>query len=400
MDPYDYQARMTRRPMVKVAELQKEQRLKHVIFADQIDRGLIEHLCGVADMIRTISKTKKGSLYLTDLLPHKRAMMYFTQPSTRTFLSFMAACQILGITCNEVRDRNTSSEVKGESPFDSIRMFSSYFDIIIMRSNEKTFAEGCAYLMNDLESSGQRHVPIVNGGSGSEEHPTQALLDIYTMTRTFQFSDPKDSLKWSRFDDLRKTYPGLTKGLDNKVYAFCGDIGRGRTVRSLCKLLTQYDDPTLIFIAPEIPSLRLSTEMRDSLTAAGAKVIEVSSFEDLVNGQPVIEMIDCLYMTRIQKEHNNPVDAELLQTMDLSRYCLTLELVNRMKQYAPILHPFPRDSNFGEIPPEIDTNPRVMYFRQARNGMWIRAALIAYLFDVDSRILNHFRDYYLNPIIV
>ncbi len=397
MDPYDYDARMSRRSTLKVAELQKEQRLKHVIFADQFDRGLLEHLCGVADMIRTISKTKKGSLYLTDLLSHKRAMMYFTQPSTRTFLSFMAACQILGITCNEVRDRTTSSEVKGESPFDSIRMFSSYFDLIVMRSQEKTFAECCAYLMNDLEATGQRHVPIINGGSGSEEHPTQALLDIYTMTRTFQLADPKDSPKWSRYDELRKSYPDLSKGLDRKVYAFCGDIGRGRTVRSLCKLLTLYEGVTLIFIAPDIPSLKLSGDVRDALTTAGAKVIEVSSFEDHVNGKPVIEMIDCLYMTRIQREHNKQEDAELLATMDLSQYCLTMELVNRMKLFAPILHPFPRDSNFGEIPPEIDTNPRVMYFRQARNGMWVRAALIAYLFDVDGRILNHYREHYLNP---
>ena len=127
------------------------------------------------------------------LLHHKRAMLYFTQPSTRTFLSFMAACQILGITCNEVRDPTTSSETKGETRFDSIRMFSSYFDLIIMRSKLARLAETCAYLMNDLESSGNRSVPIVNAGSGADEHPTQALLDIYTLQRTFQFSHPRDS---------------------------------------------------------------------------------------------------------------------------------------------------------------------------------------------------------------
>jgi hypothetical protein len=94
----------------------------------------LEELGGIADMIRILSKSREGQDFLINLLPHKRAMLYFTQPSTRTFLSFMAACQILGITCNEVRDPSTSSETKGETRFDSIRMFSSYFDVIIMRS--------------------------------------------------------------------------------------------------------------------------------------------------------------------------------------------------------------------------------------------------------------------------
>ena len=144
-------------------------------------------------MIRQISKSRDGQDFLINLLPHKRAMLYFTQPSTRTFLSFMAACQILGMTCNEVRDSSTSSEAKGETRFDSIRMFSSYFDVIIMRSKLAQLAESCAYLMNDLEETGNRSVPIVNAGSGADEHPTQALLDIYTLQRTFQFTDPKDS---------------------------------------------------------------------------------------------------------------------------------------------------------------------------------------------------------------
>ena len=139
-------------------------------------------------------------------------MLYFTQPSTRTFLSFMAACQILGITCNEVRDPTTSSETKGETRFDSLRMFSSYFDLIIMRSKLARLAESCAYLMNDLEASGNRSVPIINAGSGSDEHPTQALLDIYTLQRTFQFARPQDSPATTRFDELRRDYPGSDQG--------------------------------------------------------------------------------------------------------------------------------------------------------------------------------------------
>ena len=165
-------------------------------------------------------------------------MLYFTQPSTRTFLSFMAACQILGITCNDVRDPSVSSEVKKESPMDSIRMFSSYFDLIIMRSNVSKFAECCAYQMNDLAQNSMRSVPIINGGAGSDEHPTQALLDMYTIERTFQF-DHKENSPRSRYMEMRRKYSDLTLGPDNKTYAFCGDLGRGRTVRSLATVLGQ-----------------------------------------------------------------------------------------------------------------------------------------------------------------
>ena len=162
----------------KVEQFQRGGRLKHLIFAGQLNLELLDRLRRSADKIRQLSKSKQDCYQLRQLLSDERAMLYFTQPSTRTFLSFTAACQILGITCNEVRDRQTSSEIKRESPFDSIRMFSSYFDIIIMRSPVAMFAEGCAYLMNELEQKEMRSVPIINGGSGSDEHPTQALLDI------------------------------------------------------------------------------------------------------------------------------------------------------------------------------------------------------------------------------
>ena len=122
---------------------------------------------------------------------------------------------------------------------------------------------------------------------------------------------------------------------------------------------------------------------------------EVESFEEPLDGRPVIEQLDALYMTRIQKEHNDPADAASLAASTFRGIALTPELVGRMKEYAPILHPFPRDQHFGEIPPEIDNDPRAMYFRQARNGMWIRAALLAHIFDVDQLISRHFLSEYL-----
>lgn len=390
MDFYEHESRLNRPLVTKLAELRSNERLKHLIFTAQLDLPLLDHLGDVADMIRAIHETKEGCEFLSSLLHHKRAMLYFTQPSTRTFLSFLAACQLLGLRFAEVRDPSVSSEAKGESQFDSIRMFSSYFDIIIIRSVVANFAECCAYLMNDLDDFNQRNVPIVNGGSGADEHPTQALLDVYTIQRTFQFTDSRDSSHWTRFDELRQRHPELTKGLDGKVYGFCGDIGRGRTVRSLASLLAQYEDVTMYFIAPDHPKLRLGHDIRSRLADRGVQVYEVESFDDVVNGQRVIEALDCLYMTRIQQEHDTPEDKAAVAKIDLKKYCLTRELVARMKEYAPILHPFPRDSRMREIPTEIDSDPRAMYFHQARNGMWVRAALLAYLFDVDGKIAHQY----------
>jgi aspartate carbamoyltransferase catalytic subunit len=391
-----YESRLQRPVRMKAPEFQRDDRLRHVIFSGQFTVTFLEELAGIADMIRVLSKSREGQDFLIKLLPHKRAMLYFTQPSTRTFLSFMAACQVLGITCNEVRDPATSSETKGETRFDSIRMFSSYFDCIIMRSPIARLAESCAYLMSDLAASGNRSVPIINAGSGADEHPTQALLDIYTLQRTFSFDSPKDSPSSNHFDELRERhgYTGLTRGLTHKTYGFCGDIGRGRTVRSLAMLLALYEDVRLVFIAPDHPKLAMGADLRERLLDRNVRIYEVDSFEEQLDGQPMIEQLDALYMTRIQKEHNDPRDAESFGRIDFSRYCLTPALVSRMKEYAPILHPFPRDQHFGEIPPEIDNDRRAMYFRQARNGMWIRAALLAHIFDVDHHISRHFRGAY------
>ena len=392
LDLRRYEDRLARPVRLKAAELARGDRLRHVIFSGQFTPDLLDDLGRTADLIRVLSKERDGQDFLRGLLAHKRAMLYFTQPSTRTFLSFMAACQILGVTCNEVRSPETSSEAKGETRFDSLRMFSSYFDLIIMRSPIGRLAESCAYLMNDLRRIGQRSVPIINAGSGADEHPTQALLDIYTLQRTFNFENPADS-PVSKLEELRGRYgySDLTTGLANKTYGFCGDIGRGRTVRSLAMLLAEYPGVRLVFVTPEHPRLRMRDDLRERLTARGVPVFEVDSFDAPLNGGTVIDQIDALYMTRVQREHDTPDDAESFAKIDFARYRLTPDLVGRMKAYAPILHPFPRDQYFGEIPPEIDIDPRAMYFRQARNGMWVRAALLAHLLDADHQIERRYQ---------
>ena len=373
----------------KNREFQRQGRLKHMISGSQLTIPLLEKLCHSANVIRRMSRNPRGNERLRKLLAHKRAMLYFTQPSTRTFLSFMAACQILGLTCNEVRDPKTSSEVKRESRMDSIRMFSSYFDVIIMRSQIADFAECCAYLMNDLEQQERRSVPIVNAGAGSDEHPTQALLDMYTIIRTFDFDESSES-RPSRLGELCKSYPDLTAGPANKTYVFIGDIGRGRTVRSLAQVLAQYDNVKLIFVSPPHDELILDDELRSKLTRKNVEIQEFNTLECEYNGMPLLEQADCLYMTRIQREHNSAETESEIEELDLEPFRLTPERVARLKSYTPILHPFPRDSVIGEIPTEIDADPRAMYFRQARNGMWVRAALLVHLFDAaDSLFLAY-----------
>jgi aspartate carbamoyltransferase catalytic subunit len=264
-------------------------------------------------------------------------------------------------------------------------MFSSYFDVIIMRSQIPDFAECCAYMMNGLEQEERRSVPIVNAGSGSDEHPTQALLDFYTIDRTFDF-DQRTTGHSTRLAQLQQAYPGLERGPQNKTYAFCGDIGRGRTVRSLARVLSQYPGTRMVFVSPDHDVLRLDSALKDDLLRQGVAVEEVRSLDAPLDGRPLIEELDCLYMTRIQREHNSETTETELEQLDLEPFRLTPQRVSAMKSYAPILHPFPRDSVVGEIPPEIDSDPRVMYFRQARNGMWARAALLVHLFDAGDRL--------------
>ena len=384
-----YESRLERPVTKKLLDFQRHGRLKHMLFGEQLTPQILQRFRRVADMIRLMARQPESNRRLKDLLAHKRAMLYFTQPSTRTFLSFMAACQILGITCNEVRDPKTSSEVKRESPADSIRMFRSYFDVIIMRSPISRFAESCAYLMNDLESNEMRSVPIINAGSGSDEHPTQALLDMYTILRTFEF-DESEKDKQSRFNQLREKYTDLTQGPANKTYAFCGDIGRGRTVRSLASVLAQYENVRMIFVAPDHEALKMDSALRERLQQRNVELVEVSSLDAEHDGQPILTQIDCLYMTRIQREHNSNTEEGEIGSLDLSQFQLTPQRVSQMKDYAPILHPFPRDSVVKEIPVEVDADPRAMYFRQARNGMWARAALLIHLFDASESLYEAF----------
>ena len=321
----------------------------HTLFAQQFDKPLLERLAALANRIRFMAKSKEGALYLKSLLPHKRAMLYFSQPSSRTFLSHLAACQILGITTGSVRDAATSSEFKGESREDSIRTFSSYFDMIIMRSPIQGLAEKMAWEL----SNSSRPVPILNAGSGKDQHPTQALLDIYTLVRSFEEKG----------------------GLDGRTVTFCGDLMRGRTVRSLSYLLTNFKNVRQIFVAP--PDLQVPADVVMILAKKG---VEFEVTDDL---KAAVKMSDAVYMTRIQDEWDSSKGESA--KIDTSRFKFGAEELALLSPDGVIMHPLPRRD---EIATCCDHDPRAMYWRQMRNGMWIRAALIASTFGFERPIME------------
>ena len=321
----------------------------HTLFAQQFDRALLVRLCALANRIRFINKSKEGALYLKSVLAHKRAMLYFSQPSSRTFLSHLAACQILGITTGSVRDAATSSEFKGESKEDSIRTFSSYFDMIIMRSPEQGLAEKMAWEL----SNSSRPIPILNAGSGKDQHPTQALLDIYTLVRSFENKG----------------------GLDGRTVVFCGDLLRGRTVRSLSYLLTNFRDVRQVFVAPK--ELQVPADVTDILTAKGV------SYSVSGNLREAVREADAVYMTRIQDEWDSSKGASA--RIDTSHFKFGADELAVLKPDGVIMHPLPRRD---EIATCCDHDPRAMYWRQMRNGMWIRAALIASTFGYEQSIMD------------
>ncbi len=324
----------------------------HALFAQQYDRPAMERFCDLATRVRKIAKTRGGMRFLQDLLAEKRAMLYFSQPSTRTFLSFSAACQIVGMQTGEVRDTATSSEIKGETQEDSVRTFSSYFDLLIMRHPVGGFAERIAWLLSNTE----RPVPVINAGSGKDQHPSQALLDIYTLQRSFE----------------------QRGGIDGKSIAFVGDLARGRTVRSLACLLRHYDGVKAYFVAPD--ALQIGADILQVLDEANMDYEVTDDFAS------VIPEVDAIYMTRIQDEWDQ---AQESSSVDTSHYHFTVADLDRLKDDAIIMHPLPRRA---EIEPDVDRDPRAMYWRQVRNGMWIRAALILNIFERDGEVDRYYQD--------
>lgn len=294
--------------------------MKHVLSADQFTRVQLDYLMGrAAEMEQVISKG--GS----DLCCGKILGALFYEPSTRTRLSFEAAMMRLGGNVISETDVTFSSQTKGEVMEDTIRIVGSYADVIALRTKVKGEAKLAAHYSP---------VPVLNGGDGSGEHPTQSLLDLYTITKYHKIGEKPLKI------------------------AFVGDLKNGRTVHSLAKILRHYQGVELTFVAPEV------IQMPEEYMERGDEVVHSLDTATL-------QEADVIYDTRMQKERFD--DMEQFHQVK-NAFVFTPELVQQMKPDAILMHPLPR---VDEIRQSVDALPQAKYFEQATNGIPVRMALIA-----------------------
>ncbi len=322
----------------------------HILSVSQFDRAAIEQVFTVADRMEPYAHRRR----ITRVLEGAILGSMFFEPSTRTRISFGSAFNLLGGEVRETTEVKASSIVKGESFYDTARVLSGYSDVIVMRHE----LEGSVG-----EFAEASRVPVLNGGDGSNEHPSQALLDLYT---------------------IRKELETQGKTVDNLRIALIGDLRYGRAVHSLCKLLALYKNVHFTLVSP--PELSLPENYVESIRQQGHQVVQSS---DLQTG---IGHADILYVTRTQEERfPSPEEAEkykglfrLNQTI-YTEYC---------EPNTVIMHPLPRDSrgNAGELDIDLNDNPNLAIFRQTDNGVLIRMALFALILDVADQVDDHARD--------
>jgi aspartate carbamoyltransferase catalytic subunit len=298
--------------------------LYHVLGAKQFTRPVLDEILEkTCEMERVVAEG--GS----DRYSNKVMTTLFFEPSTRTRLSFESAMSRLGgKVIGTENAAQFSSTIKGETLEDTIRVVSGYSDLIVMRHTDIGAAERAASVAT---------VPIINAGDGAGEHPTQALLDLYTIKKEL-----------GRLDDLH--------------IVMIGDLAYGRTVHSLSYLLANYNNIHISFTAPE--NVQIPTYVKKYLEEKGI------SYEEEHDLTKVAKNADVLYQTRIQKERFTSL-AEYEKAH--GKYIIDQELLRIMKKESIILHPLPRA---GEIAVEVDNDPRAAYFRQAQNGLFVRMALI------------------------
>jgi aspartate carbamoyltransferase catalytic subunit len=301
----------------------RNQMLGHVISAEQFDRGLLDLLFERATALAGVRD---------DRLAHQVMATLFYEPSTRTRLSFESAMLRLGGSVIGTEAAHTfSSAIKGETLEDTVRMVSTYADLIVLRHDEAGAAARAASVAS---------VPVVNAGDGPGEHPTQALLDLYTIERELGH-------------------------VDGVSVAFCGDLRFGRTARSLALLLALYPGVRLAFVAP--PVIQVGGDILARLEARGIECRLADQLTDVLDG------VDVVYQTRVQKERfTDPLEFEQARTA----IRIDGAVMRQLPATAIVMHPLPR---VDEIAPEVDADPRAAYFRQAANGVAIRMALLEML---------------------
>ena len=266
------------------------------------------------------------------LLRDKVIATLFFEPSTRTRLSFETAINRLGGRVIGFTDSSSSSTVKGESLKDTIKMVSNYSDLIVIRHP----LEGSARYASE-----QSEVPLINAGDGANQHPTQTLLDLYSIQKT-------------------------QGTLENLTIFLIGDLKYGRTVHSLLMAMSHFN-PTFYFVAPD--EMRMPKEYRLFLENKGIQYFEQTKMENLEKG-------DILYMTRVQKERfSDLIEYERVK----NAYILRNQMLENTKDNLRVLHPLPR---VNEIHTDVDPNPKAYYFKQAENGVYVRMGIIAAIMGI------------------
>ena len=303
-------------------------KLHHVIEAQQFDLPMINHLFEVAAEMENL--VARGG---TDEYRSRLMATLFYEPSTRTRFSFEAAMHRLGGRVISTENAaEFSSVAKGETLEDTIRIMNGYVDVIVLRHSEVGTSRRAAEVSR---------VPIINAGDGVGQHPTQALLDLYTIHKEIG-------------------------SIDGLKIAMVGDLAQGRTVRSLAYLLSKFNDTKMYFVAP--PLLKMKDDILDYLRERGSWFAEETTLEG------VLPEVDVVYQTRVQKERFGDRIADYESCRGI--YIINQDSLKLMKNNAIIMHPLPR---LEEISMEVDHDRRAAYFRQAQNGLFVRMALLTTL---------------------
>jgi aspartate carbamoyltransferase catalytic subunit len=296
---------------------------RDIITTEHFTRDELLHILKVSGRMEEIVRTER----ISNLLSDRMVAIVFLEPSTRTMLSFVSAANRLSARVISVAGAKASSASKGESLTDTARTIEGYVDCMVLRQPQIGGAQEVADAVA---------VPVINAGDGSGQHPTQALLDLYTIQKE------------------KGTLEGLT-------IAMVGDLKFGRTVHSLCYALAHFN-PAYLFCSPE--ELSMPAKIVDDMRSKGIPLTISNRMEDALQA-------DILYMTRIQRERfEDPAEYEKLK----GSYVLTRELVRKGRKGLLIMHPLPR---VDEISTEVDSLPNAAYFRQAHNGVYLRMALLA-----------------------
>lgn len=322
----------------------------HILSIEPFDRADIQRVFEVADAMAPYALRRR----VTRVLEGAILGNMFFEPSTRTRISFGCAFNLLGGEVRETTGFESSAIAKGESLYDTARVLSGFSDVICMRhpvsGSVAEFAEAS-------------RVPVLNGGDGDNEHPTQALLDLYT---------------------IRKELKSRGRGIDGLRIALIGDLKYGRTVHSLCKLLCLYRDVHITLVSP--PELAMPGIIVEQMRSAGHTVVVT---EDLPQS---IGRVDIAYSTRIQEERfASKSEADLYR----GRFRLNQAIYTQYcEPNTVIMHPLPRDSRqeANELDNDLNQNPNLAIFRQADNGVLVRMALFALVLDVVDQVDKCARD--------